>query len=61
MENDRFILLLATPGHPGVDRAIANLAPEFGKIDHLFDLLMIKMHVPVITGDPLTNIRVSCA
>lgn len=55
---DRNALLFATSGHSGVDRVIANLLPEFGRTEHLFDLLVIGQHGPWIPADLPQNIRV---
>lgn len=51
-------LLFATSGHSGVDRVIANLLPELGKVEHIFHLLVIRGHGPAIPERLPANIRV---
>jgi glycosyltransferase involved in cell wall biosynthesis len=45
-------LLFATSGHSGVDRIVANLLPEFARVDADFDLLRIRGHGPCLDGLP---------
>lgn len=49
-------LLFATSGHSGVDRIVANLLPEFGRVDAEFDLLRIRDHGPFLDQLP-DNVR----
>lgn len=51
-------LLFATSGHSGVDRVVANLLPEFGKVEQTFHLLVIHGHGPAIPENLPANIRV---
>ncbi|MCC5811257.1 MAG: glycosyltransferase [Ectothiorhodospiraceae bacterium] len=50
-------LLFATSGHSGVDRIVANLLPEFGRVDREFHLITIGGHGPAIPSDLPANIR----
>ncbi len=50
-------LLFATSGHSGVDRIVANLLPEFGRVEREFHLLTIGGHGPAVPGDLPGNIR----
>ncbi len=50
-------LLFATSGHSGVDRVIANLLPEFGRVPRMFHLLVIRGHGPRLPADLSANIR----
>lgn len=52
----RAALLVATSGHSGVDRIMANLLPAFGAVDYDFDLLSIAGHGPYLDQLP-TNVR----
>jgi len=51
-------LLFATSGHSGVDRVVANLLPEFGRLDRQFHLLVVRGYGPVIPASLPANIRV---
>ncbi|MEX0732345.1 MAG: glycosyltransferase [Aquisalimonadaceae bacterium] len=54
----RQALLFATSGHSGVDRVVANLLPEFGRVNRQFHLLVIRGHGPAIPDDLPDNIKV---
>jgi glycosyltransferase involved in cell wall biosynthesis len=45
-------IFVATSGHSGVDRIIANLLPEFSKAGLQIDLLRVRNHGPWITELP---------